>query len=162
MKKLIFLIIIVFALGWATNSLYDYYSYTEQPKIIPYLVNSERISPSDWIKEDQIYVFDNQVILDIKDVTWTRYANTNSMDPVLDETATGLEIRPKTPEELHLGDIISYKSDIFDAFIVHRIIRIGDDEKGWYAIVKGDNSTIQDPERVRFNQIDAVLIGIIY
>jgi len=84
------------------------------------------------------------------------------MDPVLDEKANAIEIIPKSNNNIHVGDIISYKSDYADGTIIHRVIRIGNDEKGWYCIVKGDNNQSPDPGKIRFNQIKRVLVAIIY
>ena len=46
--------------------------------------------------------------------------------------------------------------------VIHRIAEISNDEQGWYAIVKGDNNEAPDPERVRFEQIKKVLVGVLY
>jgi signal peptidase I len=73
-----------------------------------------------------------------------------------------LEVRPKSPSELTVGDIIGYESKAFNMTVVHRIINISTDEQGWYAITKGDTNPSPDPERVRFERITGVLIGLIY
>ena len=52
------------------------------------------------------------------------------MDPLLDEEANGLEITPQNQEDLQVGDVIAYETNI--GIIVHRIIDINEDEQGWY------------------------------
>ena len=84
------------------------------------------------------------------------------MDPVLDETANAIEIIPKSEEDIHLGDVVSYKSKLVNSVIIHRIIKISRDEKGTYYTLKGDNNKMPDPEKVRFNQIERIVIAIIY
>src|SRR3989338_6680258 len=71
----------------------------------------ERISPQDHVKESQIIVLEDKVILDIKDVSWTTFTDTNSMDPLLDTGSNGIEIKPKSIEDIKIGDVISYHSE---------------------------------------------------
>ncbi|MEM4397868.1 MAG: hypothetical protein QW757_04570 [Candidatus Woesearchaeota archaeon] len=84
------------------------------------------------------------------------------MDPVIDVGANAIQVIPKTEADIHVGDIISYVSDYADGIIIHRVIEIGYDEKGWYAIAKGDNNQRNDPGKIRFNQIKRVVVAIIY
>lgn len=44
---------------------------------------SERSSPGDWISREQLKVYQKSITLDIPDAILTKYADTNSMDPVL-------------------------------------------------------------------------------
>ncbi len=130
-------------------------SYSKEVSLL-----NERPSPYDHIKENQIVVYDNYVIIKIPGVSWTSYTDTNSMDPVLDKESNGLEIEPKEPKDIHIGDIVAYESQ--DSLIVHRIIDIKEDSEGIYYVLKGDNSPIEDPEKVRFEQIKYLLVGVIY
>jgi len=117
-------------------------------------------TPSDWVKEDQIKVYPNQIILNIQDATWAKFTDTHSMDPVLDKTTNALEIKPSSPNDIHLGDIIAYSSA--DGIIIHRVIEKNIDNNGIYFLVKGDNNPTQDPVKVRFKDIEGVVIAIIY
>ncbi len=121
----------------------------------------ERPSPQDRIKERDIHVLNNKVVIDVKDPKWARFTDTNSMDPVLDTGANAIEITPKSPDEIKPGDIVSYSLDGKNN-IIHRVRRVGKDNKGYYYILKGDNNPINDPVKVRFNQIKRVVIAIIY
>ena len=122
---------------------------------------TEKPSPYDWIKQEQISVKKDQVVIDLKGAVLARFVNTNSMDPILDEHATGIEIVPDSLTDIHIGDIVSYKSNDSEV-IIHRVVFIGVDNKGWYALMKGDNNDARDPERIRFEQIQRVLVGVIY
>jgi len=129
----------------------------------PFSISAKEIdSPYNRINEDQIEIYNNKVIINIKDPEYARFTNTNSMDPVLDETANAIEIIPKSEEDIHLGDVVSYKSKLVNSVIIHRIIKISRDEKGTYYTLKGDNNKLPDPEKVRFNQIERVVVAIIY
>ncbi len=161
MNKLLIISIIttVFLLGWFSSIVHSNYSIKEQS---PFISSKERLSPYDHVKESQISVYKDKVIIDINNAIWARYTDTNSMDPLFDKGANGIEIAPGYPSDLHIGDIIAYNAEWADGVVIHRIIDIGNDEKGIYFITKGDNNQLQDPEPVRFSQVKYILIGIIY
>jgi len=160
-KKQIIVVLLAFMLGLIFNDAYSELSSLERPLSL-FQDGIEKNSPGDWIKEDQIKVYNDRVIINLKDAEWASFTNTNSMDPVLDEKTNAIEIIPKSSDNIHVGDIISYKSDYADGTIIHRVIKIGSDEEGWYCIVKGDNNQSPDPGKIRFNQIKRVLVAIIY
>ena len=120
----------------------------------------EMVSPADRVDSENIAIMANGVLIrDLKDVRLVNLADTNSMDPVLDAEATAIEIIPKSADELNVGDIVSYQSG--SNTVIHRIISVGSDGE-WYAITKGDNNAVSDPEKVRFEQIKGVVVGIVY
>lgn len=119
----------------------------------------ERTSPTNWVKESQIEVTDSKVTINLEGAKWAKFTDTNSMDPVFDKGSNAIQIEPKSKEELNVGDIITYDSN--GKKIIHRIIEINNDGE-WYAITKGDNNKKQDPGKIRFNQIEKVVVGIIY
>ena len=155
MLKYVIALIILFLLGVGTYNVYA------QSNVQFHLIGIEMPSPNDWITDDDIAVRSRNVLLSIPNATLVVYANTNSMDPVLDESTHGIEITP-VKERLRVGDIISYRSDRVNAIVAHRIISIGEDESGTYYITKGDNNTAEDPEKVRFEYIEGVVVALIY
>lgn len=128
---------------------------------LPFNTAAEKVSPSNWISENQIEVFPDKIIIRIENASLSAYADTNSMDPTLDKTANGIEIVPKSPEQIHVGDIVAYSPEGSNSLIVHRVVEVGKDEQGFYFIVKGDNNTATDG-KIRFEQIKYVTIGVIY
>ncbi|MFH1275888.1 MAG: hypothetical protein ABIH82_02145 [Candidatus Woesearchaeota archaeon] len=122
----------------------------------------EKDSPFDHVKDKQVRVLKNKVEIDMKDVSWWTIADTNSMDPLIDEGSTALSVKPISQESIHNGDVAFYNSLIAKKVIVHRVIKIDNDEQGWYSKFKGDNLIEEDPENVRYPQIEGVLIGVIY
>ncbi len=160
-KKQIIAVLLAFMLGLIFNDVYSELSSLERPLSL-FQDGAEKDSPGDWIKENQIKVYDNKIIIELKDAEWASFIDTNSMDPVLDETANAIQITPKSADDIHVGDIISYKSEYAEGTIIHRVIKINKDNKGWYCIVKGDNNQNPDPGKIRFNQIKRVLVAIIY
>jgi len=122
----------------------------------------EVASPCARIKASQIFVTPEKIEIDFQDAEWAMFTDTNSMDPVLDSDSYALEYTPKSEAELCVGDIASYSPKSAEGTIIHRIVEIGSDNSGWYAVFKGDNLPYKDPEKVRFSQIRRVVVGIIY
>lgn len=120
-------------------------------------IAQEVLSPSEHIPYDNIILTDKfMIIYGIYRIS--QFTNTNSMDPVLDKGMKGIEITP-TEDMIKVGDIISYK--LGKNIIIHRIMKIGYDKLGWYAITKGDNLEEADYP-VRFSQITGLLVGVLY
>lgn len=141
-----------FTLSWLLNS----------PTLVSgQLISTEQASPADRIQEDQIKVYADRVILNIEGALWSSFTNTNSMDPSLDIGANALQLIPQQPNDVEVGDIISYTNAQGER-IIHRVVYKGSDREGVYFIVKGDNNDVSDPGKVRFEQIDRVVFAIIY
>ncbi len=121
----------------------------------------ERASPSDWIKESQIEMRQDGVFIHFSNPQWAILADTNSMDPVFDEGSHLIQAFPTSADQINVGDIVSYEAPLGFS-IVHRVIEIGNDEKGWYAILKGDNNPTPDPWKVRFEMVRRVTVAVIY
>ncbi len=150
------LVVISFCCGLITAHLMDSPTqFPSSPGVAP-----DRASPQDWISQDQIQVLSDRVIIHIDDPRWATFAPTRSMDPVLDQGAYGIQIIPQHPEQLAVGDIITY--DLNGRKIIHRIVEIGVDGQGYYFRTKGDNNPEPDPYLVRWNQVERVLVAVIY
>lgn len=119
-------------------------------------------SPSDWIREDQVRVYPDKVVIEIPNAVWARFTPTHSMDPVLSDTAHALQIVPRSESDISVGDIVSFWSSQVNANVIHRVIEIGSDDQGWFAVTKGDNNPHPDPGVRRFRDISRVLVAVIY
>ena len=135
--------------------------YKNIGKQFPYLGNTKKESPQDVIKENQIIVTKDKVIIYIDNAEWSKYADSHSMEPLLSSSANGLEIIPIC-NKIKNGDIIVYASKTINELIVHRVIKIEEDKDGLFFTLKGDNNNVVDPEKVRCSQIKYQVIGIIY
>ncbi|MFC1775101.1 hypothetical protein ACFLZN_02180 [Nanoarchaeota archaeon] len=160
MRQLLYLIaVILFLGGFISGSIVAYPTNLEYAS--SWLgVSPEKPSPSNWIPEENIYVYDDRVVFYIDTPKWARFPDTNSMDPILDETSNAIQIVPTSPSQIKIGDIVSYDSPY--GVIIHRVVDMGNDAEGWYAIVKGDNNPLRDPGKVRFEQVKRVLVAVIY
>jgi len=137
------------------DCLAELQSVVKQTKALP--------SPADWIPLKRILVYGDRVVINISGTIPVVLNDTHSMEPIADATATVLAIRPKRARDINIGDIIGYRCDECDGqIIMHRVIAISQDIDGIYYTVKGDNNPKPDPDRVRFSQVETVVVGIIY
>jgi len=141
------------------NDLLEQINKENNPTIIISSELNNTIGPRNRINQRDIIVNENNIVIN-KNVSIAKINSTGSMHPTLNLYSTAIQITPKSNNEIFVGDIVSYKKD--DESIIHRVIRVDSDDKGWYAITKGDNNEIEDEEKVRFEQIQKVLVGILY
>lgn len=154
---------IIFLLGFLSANLVSFYFVygSEMPlSLLNLSFNTDNHSaPFDFVKENQIQIFEDKIIINIEGASISRYAPTGSMLPVLDQGSNGIRIIPKSESEIHIGDIITFEQD--NMLIVHRVVEIGTDSKGTYFITKGDNNNINDG-KIRFENIKYLTIGVIW
>ncbi|MBI5072870.1 hypothetical protein HZA99_03560 [Candidatus Woesearchaeota archaeon] len=167
-------IILAILFGWVAHSIYiDYAAPQRENPLVPgkssvltklnsmlTFSSAEIMSPQDHISEDAIHVSDANVVLDIPHAQWSSFTDTNSMDPLLDVGANGIEIIPHSADDIHLGDVISYQSG--SDMVIHRVIGIDSDDSGIYYTIKGDNNPIADNVRVRFADVSGILVAVVY
>ena len=165
----VFLIASVFMLGFLASNIYAQMNIESPLKIAKNVTktfdgtNDDQVpSPSDWIKENQISVYNSQVVLDLQNAQWATFTDTHSMEPVLSARANAIEVVPKSPDEIKIGDIVSYKSDYADGTIIHRVVEKNVDDQGIYFTMKGDNNQASDPGKIRFDQVRRVVVAIVY
>lgn len=136
----------------------------EQNTETPRQITDERDKPSpkNFFNTEQIKVYKDRVILEQENILWAGFEDTKSMLPVINKDSNALQIVPNCPEDIQLGDIVSYRSNYADGIIIHRVIHIDEDEQGTYFVLKGDNNEASDPGKIRCNQIDRKVIAVIY
>lgn len=157
-----FIFVLIFLIGFLFANMINFYLVygLENPfSNNIFFNNNSKEAPYDFIKEDKIEVFQDKVIIHIDGASLSRYAPTGSMIPVLDEGSNGIRIKPRSEEDVHIGDIITFEKE--NELIVHRVIEKGIDEKGIYYITKGDNNDIVDG-KTRFKDIKYITIGILW
>lgn len=156
-------IALIFAFGFLSANLLNFYLVNglENPFNNGFEISSfnSKQAPSDFIKEKQIEVYSDKIIIHVENASLSSYAPTGSMKPVLDENSNGIRIIPKSEEDIHIGDIITFQEN--DYLVVHRVIEKNSDENGTYFITKGDNNGISDG-KIRFKNIKYITIGILW
>ena len=165
---LIFNLVIGLFLGAQAMS---FISTTDAPSVVPLTFRDAPSvtlsSPSNHIAESNIKVYEDRVTiyLDGFQTGWARFAPTNSMSPVLRDGHNSIEITPQNEHNIHVGDIISFHYPSRDALrselVVHRVVDIGNDGQ-WFARTKGDNNNDIDPGKRRFQDIEGIIVVLVY
>lgn len=149
---------LVFCTGFLTSYLANSaYINKESPFLIGF--GSTKLGPGNWISEDKILVDDNKVCIYVKNAVLSEYADSGSMLPTLGEYANGIKIVPENPEQIKIGDIISFQQG--NIMIVHRVVDKGQDKNGYWFVTKGDNN-LQTDGKVYWKDIKYVTVGLIY
>ena len=167
-----FVVTFVFMLGFMTSNIYAGINTENPSNLNNQNLNTQNVlgdnrtdevaSPSSWIKENQIGVYSQRVILDVADPQWASFTDTHSMEPVLSSRSYAIEVVPESADQIKVGDIVSYNSKYATGTIIHRVIQKETDADGVYFILKGDNNPVADPGKIRFDQIQRVVVAIIY
>jgi hypothetical protein len=64
-------------------------------------------------------------------------------------------------KDIQVGDIIVY--DLWGvSLVVHQVVEIGEDEKGWYARTRGTNNWGADLVPVRFDWVKYIAVGVLW
>lgn len=124
--------------------------------------SSIKAGPFARIDREDIRVYDNRVVINVNKAFPVYFSESKSMYPFINQNVYAIEMKAEKPDELKIGDIIGFESKLFNTSIVHRIIETGFDEEGWFALTKGDANPAPDPDKVRFESVKGVLIGLIY
>jgi hypothetical protein len=127
------------------------YTFNEQPAVTGAVV----LQPSNHILVDDISLSERQVCVSLPNATIAQYEDTNSMTPTLDADTHGIEILP-VEGDIEIGDIIAYR--VGEKSIIHRVVDMN--ESGYYT--QGDNNKLRDPVVVQFDQIEGVVVGLLY
>lgn len=127
-----------------------------------YQIPSSKTGPYDRIKRENIQIYDDRIVIDLKEAIIADIGDTHSLEPLIDKDTNVIEIIPESPRDIYLGDLVAYESEVYNLTILHRVISVGKDEQGWFATMKGDNNLQPDPEKVRFSQVKSIVVGVVY
>ncbi len=151
-------IVLAFLTGFlASYAASHIYLDKESPFLVNFALNNKE--PGNWISEDNIKVFQDKVVIYVKNALISRYAETGSMLPTLGGYTNGIKIIPSNPEQINIGDIITFEKD--NILVIHRVVDKGEDEKGFWFVTKGDNNQETDG-KIYFSQVKYVTVALIY
>ena len=157
------LLVIAFALGVIADNGFQYFKAYSKEQTASFSEScGSKLMPSGRISREDIHIYPDRACISLKEPYLAYYTDTGSMEPMLGNAAKGIEIQPKGPQDIYIGDIVSYRSEYATGLVVHQVYNISYDENGWYAVMKGINNKEADPGKVRFSQINKVLAVAIY
>ena len=143
-------------------------------------------SPADILDQKGIEVYQTQGIITLRlnqlkvpftkppDILITDVQDTNSMDPAFDKDSTCILIAgadwtehlkmlnwlaTQVPERLG-NVVVAQRSNGYQ--LIHRIVKVGSDNKGRYWKTRGDNCWTSDPDKWRDEDLKWLLLGVIY
>jgi len=122
----------------------------------------ERISPNDWIKDEDITYLEIEGLLTIKlkpKVWVTGVTDTNSMDGLVDYGHHAILTTAFDKGKLAVGDIVCY--NYYGKLILHRIVQIKEGANRLYKC-RGDNCITDDPYWLGDNNIKYLCVGFLY
>ena len=111
------------------------------------------------VSDEKISADSEKVVLYIDNPYLIKYTPSKSMGLMLGVNSTGIGVKPDSPDNISVGNIISFFKD--NSFIAHRVVKKGEDSNGIYFITRGDNN-LKDDGKIRFEEIDSVLVAIVY
>ena len=88
------------------------------------------------------------------DINVNSIAGTGSMRPTYSKGMTVISLVPKNESDIHIGDIVTFNKTT-KPDVIHRVVEIGNDFEGWYAMTKGDNNKRAD-QKMRFSDIKGI------
>jgi signal peptidase I len=152
MKKIL-LVVLIFVAGFISAYLWQYFSFNNG------ITGNVVEMPSDFVNDKEILVYPDRIVIKLNGAQVSNYDSTGSMMPILGNGANGIVINVSSPDEIKVGDIITYNQG--EDLIVHRVVEKGVDSEGVYFITKGDSNGFSDG-KIRFEQIEHKLVGILY
>lgn len=150
-------IALIFLVGFTLGLIWNAYSDSGFTGLV--IDADSEVVPSDFLDNKDILIYEDKVVLNVKHAKLSSYDSTGSMLPSLGEGVNGIVIDPRSEEDVHVGDIVSYRNG--DKIIVHRVVEKGLDKEGTYFITKGDNSELSDG-KIRFEDIEHVVVALVY
>ncbi len=157
-KNLVYILIFIF--GFLSAHAISQLNI-EKPLSLGISIIGNPNAPQPIVKPNNIMIGSDRITIFIANSSLSRYAATGSMLPLLNENSKGIKIPVTTPDQLHIGDVITFKDSNSDDLIIHRIINIGFDEQGTFYTTKGDNNLASDG-KIRYEQIMYKLVALVY
>ncbi len=118
-------------------------------------------APSDTLDTSTVKAYSDKVIVSINKPRFVSYSDTKSMAPVIGVSTNGIEVEAN-PEDLDIGDIVSYEANWSEELVTHRIVGEGIDDEGAYYVLKGDANIEEDPGKIRPGQIRYKVVALFY
>lgn len=120
----------------------------------PLLGGEGKDIPSPRVKMGTPYIVGNEVRIPMNKPVLAAIYVTNSMEPLIDVGHWTAQETAFIQDDIRIGSIIVWGG------ISHPVYLIDTDEEGWFCRTWGYNCVDPDPEKIRFEDIEA-LVGII-
>jgi len=126
---------------------------------------AEKPSPKPRTKQEDIHYSESLKVLSVNNVpspVWiTTVQDTGSMDGLVDFGNICILTGNVDCDDLIVGDVVVYEPLPYK-MTLHRIVEIGQDDRGRYYRTQGDNCTVKDGWILRDSHIKWLLRAVIY
>jgi hypothetical protein len=88
-----------------------------------------------------------------------------SMSPTVGDGTHHVLTQRVDTDKIVTGSMLVFKAPVLTGKVLHRVVAVGNDLEGWYAITRGDNVFYSDIDllgKVREEDIEGVVVGILY
>jgi len=107
---------------------------------------------------DKISVYPDRIQIDQPGIRYAKVTS-NSMAPIITDKSTVFEKTPISPEEIKIGDTISYYEPTTNSVILHNVIEIQQKEGKTSYKTKGLANEKPDPWTVPYENVKGIMIG---
>jgi len=104
---------------------------------------------------DSIEVFADEVKINYPGLTYAKVSS-NSMGPVITDKSVVFEKVPSSPDEIHIGDVISFYEPSVEKIVLHLVVEIID---GSSYVTKGLANDDVDDWLVPFENVKGIMVG---
>ena len=107
---------------------------------------------------DAIKVYSDEVKIEFSELHYAR-VNSDSMAPWLTHDSVVFEKTPYSPEEIHVGDAISFYEPSLDKIVLHLVVEIVQENSTVFYKTKGLANPAPDNWLVPFENVKGILVG---
>ncbi|MEM3154376.1 MAG: signal peptidase I [Candidatus Woesearchaeota archaeon] len=87
--------------------------------------------------------------------------NSNSMAPIITDKSVVFEKVPESPDEIKVGDVISFYEPSENAIVLHAVIEVLDANEGTFYKTKGLANPEADPWLVPYDNVKGIMVGTV-
>lgn len=116
------------------------------------------VSSASRVPFEAISVYQNEVRVAASGLRYAKVTS-DSMAPVITRNSVVFEMPVSSPEEIQLGDIISFSVPDVDSPVLHEVVGIVEQDGEIYYHTKGTANKQIDPWLVSFSDVHGVMVG---
>ena len=120
------------------------------------------VGPPIHLRPDLVTIRGDRVWVDFPCPAIITVSAGRSMVPVAEAGSIFLATTCFTQTDIRVGDIVIYKPLGVGELLAHQVVKLGQDSQGWFAWVQGTNNAEPDVFPVRWANIQALAVGVLW
>ncbi len=150
MLKGVLLAAIFFSLGFSLN--------VPLPAETRLATTDAAVESTQRIPFDAFTVYPDKVLVDYPGLRYARVSS-DSMAPIITHDSVVFEKSPGSPDDIHIGDFISFYEPSVNGIVLHMVIGITDGGNGVFYQTKGVANPEADPWLVPYENVKGIMVG---